>query len=61
VPAFNIDGQYIVGFDRAKLEGLVLGKVVECPKCRAQHRVPRGKGRIRITCSQCGTKFDVMT
>jgi len=61
VPAFIIDGQMIVGFDRARLEGLLLGKIVECPSCRTRHRAPRGKGRIRITCSNCGTKFDVMT
>jgi glutaredoxin 3 len=61
VPAFNIDGRFIVGFDRARLEGLLLGKIVECPECRTKHRAPREKGRIRITCSNCGTKFDVMT
>ena len=60
-PAFNIDGRYIVGFDRPTLEALLLGKIVECPKCRTRHRAPRDKGRVRITCAKCGTKFDVMT
>ncbi len=28
-----------------------------CPHCRQQLRVPRGKGRISITCPKCGTQF----
>lgn len=28
-----------------------------CPKCRQQLRVPRGKGKISITCRNCGEKF----
>ena len=29
-----------------------------CPSCGQRVRVPRGKGRIRITCPTCGEKFD---
>ncbi len=28
-----------------------------CPGCRQQLRVPRGKGRVEITCPSCGDKF----
>ena len=28
-----------------------------CPQCRQQLRVPRGRGRIQITCPKCGTRF----
>lgn len=28
-----------------------------CPKCRLKLRAPKGKGKIRITCSRCGEKF----
>ena len=28
-----------------------------CPQCRQSVRVPRGKGKISITCPKCGTKF----
>ena len=28
-----------------------------CPKCRQLVRVPRGKGKIAITCPRCGEKF----
>ena len=29
----------------------------KCPACRQKIRVPRGKGRIEITCPRCGSKF----
>ena len=29
----------------------------DCPKCRQQVRVPRGKGKIAITCPKCRDKF----
>lgn len=29
----------------------------DCPKCRQMVRVPRGKGRIAITCPRCREKF----
>ena len=28
-----------------------------CPSCRTWLRVPRGKGRLSITCRQCGERF----
>lgn len=32
-----------------------------CPSCRQMVRVPRGKGRIRITCRKCGFAFEKKT
>ena len=29
----------------------------DCPKCRQSVRVPRGKGKIAITCPRCKEKF----
>lgn len=29
-----------------------------CPNCKQQMRVPRGKGRIQVTCRSCGTTFE---
>ena len=29
----------------------------DCPKCRQPVRVPRGKGKIAITCPKCRDKF----
>lgn len=32
-------------------------KYYDCPRCRQPVRVPRGKGKIAITCPKCGEKF----
>ena len=32
-------------------------KYFDCPRCRQQVRVPRGKGKIAITCPKCKEKF----
>ena len=29
----------------------------KCPKCSITTRVPKGKGKIRITCPKCGESF----
>ena len=29
----------------------------DCPKCRQMVRVPRGKGKISVTCPRCREKF----
>lgn len=29
----------------------------KCPHCKQAIRVPRGRGRISITCPKCGTSF----
>ena len=34
-------------------------KHVRCGSCRQRVRVPRGKGRLRVTCPKCGSKFEV--
>ena len=35
--------------------------IVACPRCPQKLRVPTGKGRIRVTCSACGTTFECLT
>lgn len=32
-------------------------KFFKCPKCGVYNRIPRGKGKIEITCPKCGEKF----
>lgn len=29
-----------------------------CPNCKQQMRVPKGKGRIQVTCRNCGITFE---
>lgn len=33
-------------------------KYLTCPQCSQRLRVPRGKGRLRVTCTRCGCKFE---
>lgn len=33
-------------------------KHLVCPSCGQRVRVPRGKGKVRITCPKCHTRFD---
>ena len=30
----------------------------KCPECGQRVRVPRGKGKVRVRCPKCSTKFD---
>lgn len=29
-----------------------------CPNCKTELKVPRGKGKVRITCPKCAEKFE---
>ncbi len=42
-------------FDRAKSSRNY--RFFRCPGCRNTLRVPRGKGKIQITCPRCGERF----
>ena len=33
-------------------------KFFTCPNCKNTLRVPRGKGKIQITCPKCGERFE---
>lgn len=30
-----------------------------CPQCSQRLRVPRGKGKLRVTCTRCGNVFQI--
>ena len=36
-------------------------KFYRCPKCKTWLRVPKGRGKIEITCVKCATKFEKRT
>ena len=46
--------KFLQFFDRLKDRD---HRYFDCPKCRQMVRVPRGKGRIAITCPRCREKF----
>ncbi len=58
VPAFNIGGEMVVGFDKDKIEDLIDYNVIECEKCYAKMRLPKGAGKVRVTCKSCGHQFE---
>ena len=46
--------KYLMLLDRIKDRD---HKYFECPRCRQPVRVPKGKGKIAITCPKCREKF----
>ena len=46
--------RFLLIFDRLKDR---TNRYFICPKCRQTVRVPRGKGKISITCPRCREKF----
>ena len=46
--------KFLQFFDRLKDRD---HRYFDCPKCRQVVRVPRGKGKISITCPRCREKF----
>ena len=40
-----------------KLKNRKTHKFFKCPSCKNTLRVPRGKGRLQITCPKCGERF----
>ena len=64
------NGKYLVL--KTRLRGKISGwkqrwkdrksyRYFRCPACKASLRVPRGKGKIRITCRKCGHMFEEKT
>ncbi len=43
---------------RGKMEQRRQYKIFKCPSCGVKLRVPRGKGKIKVTCRQCGATFE---
>lgn len=41
----------------ARIRGMKTHRYYRCPKCHNTLRVPKGKGKIQITCPVCKTEF----
>ncbi len=57
VPSFLIGDQVVVGLDKQKIRSLMDFSILPCQNCRKQLRIPKGKGKIRITCPECGSRM----
>lgn len=53
VPSFLIGDQVVVGLDKEKIKSLVDFSLMPCPSCGQALRIPKGKGKVRITCPKC--------
>lgn len=42
---------------RLKFKNRKTHRYIRCPKCRTHSRVPKGLGKIKITCKHCGNVF----
>ena len=51
---FQENRKFLLFFDRLKDRE---HRYFDCPKCRQMVRVPRGKGKIAISCPRCREKF----
>ena len=51
---YNENRRFLLLVDRIKDRA---HRYYACPKCRQTVRVPRGKGKIAITCPKCREKF----
>ena len=40
-----------------KMKNLKEFKYLKCPNCKTEMKVPRGKGKIKIHCKNCGNDF----
>ena len=51
---YNENRRFLLLVDRLKDRS---NRYYSCPKCRQTVRVPKGKGKISITCPKCREKF----
>jgi len=61
VPAFLIGDDIVVGLDKQRIESLIDYSVIRCEKCSARMRVPKNKGKIRVSCPKCEHQFIMTT
>ena len=46
---------------RNRTQDMKTHKIFRCPSCRQQLRVPKGKGKLNVTCPHCKTRFQKRT
>ena len=61
VPAFLIGEEVMVGFNSSQLLSKLDFLLPQCPSCGRKMMVPKGKGKIKVTCPKCKTKFEMQS
>ena len=59
VKFLNLKNKVLAKFhiEKSHMEQRRTHHIYKCPTCRQKIRIPRGKGRICITCPKCKTEF----
>ncbi len=61
VPVITVGETLIQGFDPGAIEAAVDFKIQACPHCGKKLRLPKDRGKIRVTCRACEGVFAVRT
>lgn len=62
LPVYDLNNFYYLFENiKSKYEHYRKYKITKCPNCKQKLRLPRGKGKIVVTCKKCSTKFDFRT
>lgn len=61
VPVITVGETLIQGFDPGAIEAAVDFKIQACPQCEKKLRLPKNRGKIRVTCPACEQVFEVRT
>ena len=59
VPVIKVGDEIIMGFNRERLEALLGKKILTCPYCNMEMKVPRKAMTIKVTCPHCKSIFQV--
>lgn len=47
--------------EKLRLQNKKTYKFFSCPGCKKTLRIPKGKGRVYVTCPKCGERFEAKT
>ncbi len=54
---FHNNVKFFIAREKSHFQQRKTHHIYKCPQCKQSIRVPKGKGRIAITCPKCHTEF----